>query len=52
MGDIMRLARSVSLLLAGATTVMLPGTTLIPGVIEAHSHMCLHMTDGVIYKRP
>ncbi|MHB1863611.1 MAG: metal-dependent hydrolase family protein [Gemmatimonadaceae bacterium] len=27
---------------AGATTVTLPGTTLIPGMIEAHSHMFLH----------
>ena len=27
---------------AGATTIELPGTTLIPGMIEAHSHMFLH----------
>ncbi len=27
---------------AGATTIALPGTTLIPGMIEAHSHMFLH----------
>ncbi len=27
---------------AGATTIDLPGTTLIPGMIEAHSHMFLH----------
>ena len=27
---------------AGATTVDLPGTTLLPGLIEAHSHFLLH----------
>jgi imidazolonepropionase-like amidohydrolase len=27
---------------AGATTVDLPGTTLLPGLIEAHSHLLLH----------
>jgi len=27
---------------AGATTISLPGTTLMPGLIEAHSHMLLH----------
>ena len=27
---------------AGATVLDLPGTTLIPGLIEAHSHMLLH----------
>ena len=27
---------------AGATTVDLPGTTLIPGLIDAHSHLLLH----------
>src|SRR5262245_42648335 len=27
---------------AGATTVDLPGTTLLPGLIEAHSHVLLH----------
>src|SRR4051812_8157478 len=27
---------------AGATTVNLPGTTLIPGLIDAHSHVLLH----------
>jgi imidazolonepropionase-like amidohydrolase len=27
---------------AGAATVTLPGTTLIPGLIEAHSHLLLH----------
>ena len=27
---------------AGAETVNLPGTTLIPGLIEAHSHVLLH----------
>ncbi|HEX8726142.1 MAG TPA: amidohydrolase family protein [Gemmatimonadaceae bacterium] len=30
---------------AGASTVELPGTTLIPGMIEAHSHMFLHPYD-------
>ena len=27
---------------AGATTITLPGTTLIPGLIEGHSHLLLH----------
>jgi imidazolonepropionase-like amidohydrolase len=27
---------------AGATTIDLPGTTLMPGLIDAHSHMLLH----------
>jgi len=27
---------------AGATTIELPGTTLLPGLIEAHSHLLLH----------
>ncbi len=27
---------------AGATTIVLPGTTLMPGLIEAHSHLLLH----------
>jgi imidazolonepropionase-like amidohydrolase len=27
---------------AGATTVELPGTTLLPGLIEGHSHLLLH----------
>jgi len=27
---------------AGAETIDLPGTTLLPGLIEAHSHMLLH----------
>lgn len=27
---------------AGATTIDLPGTTLMPGLIESHSHMLLH----------
>ncbi|HEY5219309.1 MAG TPA: amidohydrolase family protein, partial [Gemmatimonadaceae bacterium] len=27
---------------AGTVTINLPGTTLIPGMIEAHSHMFLH----------
>jgi len=30
---------------AGATTIALPGTTLIPGMIEAHTHMFLHPYD-------
>ncbi|MGZ3333654.1 MAG: amidohydrolase family protein, partial [Gemmatimonadaceae bacterium] len=27
---------------AGATTINLPGTTLTPGLIDAHSHVLLH----------
>ncbi len=27
---------------AGATTIALPGTTLLPGLIDAHSHVMLH----------
>jgi imidazolonepropionase-like amidohydrolase len=27
---------------AGATTINLPGTTLLPGLIEGHSHLLLH----------
>jgi imidazolonepropionase-like amidohydrolase len=27
---------------AGATTIELPGTTLLPGLIEGHSHLLLH----------
>src|SRR4051812_17218967 len=27
---------------AGATTIELPGTTLLPGLIDAHSHILLH----------
>ena len=27
---------------AGARTIELPGMTLLPGMIEAHSHMLLH----------
>ena len=30
---------------AGARTVSLPGTTLVPGLIEAHSHILLHPYD-------
>jgi imidazolonepropionase-like amidohydrolase len=30
---------------ANATTINLPGTTLIPGMIEAHTHMFLHPYD-------
>jgi imidazolonepropionase-like amidohydrolase len=30
---------------AGATTLDLPGTTLLPGLIEAHSHLLLHPYD-------
>ncbi len=30
---------------AGATTVELPGTTLMPGMIEGHSHILLHPYD-------
>lgn len=32
----------VQIAAAGATTISLPGTTLMPGLIEAHSHMLLH----------
>src|SRR2546423_15507974 len=27
---------------AGATTIRLPGLTLLPGLIEGHSHLLLH----------
>ncbi|PYO04765.1 MAG: amidohydrolase, partial [Gemmatimonadetes bacterium] len=30
---------------AGATTINLPGTTLLPGLIDAHSHVLLHPYD-------
>ncbi len=30
---------------AGATTIDLPGTTLLPGLIEGHGHMLLHPYD-------
>jgi imidazolonepropionase-like amidohydrolase len=30
---------------AGATTIDLPGATLLPGLIEAHSHLLLHPYD-------
>src|SRR5258705_12632309 len=30
---------------AGATTIDLPGTTLLPGLIDAHSHVLLHPYD-------
>jgi imidazolonepropionase-like amidohydrolase len=30
---------------AGATTINLPGATLLPGLIDAHSHMLLHPYD-------
>lgn len=30
---------------AGATTINLPGTTLMPGLIDAHSHVLLHPYD-------
>jgi imidazolonepropionase-like amidohydrolase len=33
---------SVTAGIAGATTVDLPGTTLMPGLIEGHSHILLH----------
>jgi imidazolonepropionase-like amidohydrolase len=29
----------------GATTIQLPGTTLLPGLIEGHSHLLLHPYD-------
>lgn len=34
--------RSVVTAPAGATTISLPGTTLMPGLIEGHSHLLLH----------
>jgi len=33
---------AASITVAGATTVRLPGTTLLPGLIEGHSHLLLH----------
>src|SRR6185503_17186622 len=33
---------AASLGAAGATTVDLPGTTLMPGMVEGHSHVLLH----------
>ncbi len=33
----------------GATVVDLPGTTLLPGLIEGHSHMFLHPYDEVAW---
>jgi imidazolonepropionase-like amidohydrolase len=41
---------------AGATTITLPGTTLLPGLIEGHSHLLLHpynettWNDQVLYE--
>ena len=34
---------------AGARTLDLPGTTLIPGLIEAHSHLFLHPYNEVLW---
>lgn len=34
---------------AGARTIDLPGTTLIPGLIEAHGHMFLHPYNEVVW---
>lgn len=34
---------------AGARVLDLPGTTLIPGLIEAHSHLFLHPYDEVVW---
>jgi imidazolonepropionase-like amidohydrolase len=33
---------AASVAAAGATTIDLPGTTLMPGLIEGHSHVLLH----------
>ena len=34
---------------AGATRIDLPGTTLIPGLIEGHSHLFLHPYDEALW---
>jgi imidazolonepropionase-like amidohydrolase len=34
---------------AGTTTIDLPGTTLIPGLIEGHSHLLLHPYNETIW---
>lgn len=34
---------------AGATRIDLPGTTLIPGMIEGHSHLFLHPYDETLW---
>jgi imidazolonepropionase-like amidohydrolase len=34
---------------AGATRIELPGTTLIPGLIEGHSHLFLHPYDEALW---
>jgi imidazolonepropionase-like amidohydrolase len=34
---------------AGATTIDLPGTTLIPGMIEGHSHLLLHPYNETLW---
>jgi imidazolonepropionase-like amidohydrolase len=34
---------------AGARTIDLPGTTLIPGLIEAHGHLFLHPYNEVVW---
>jgi imidazolonepropionase-like amidohydrolase len=34
---------------AGATRIELPGTTLIPGLIEGHSHLFLHPYDETLW---
>jgi imidazolonepropionase-like amidohydrolase len=34
---------------AGAQTIDLPGTTLLPGLIEAHSHVFLHPYDETLW---
>ena len=33
----------------GTTTITLPGTTLIPGMIEAHTHMFLHPYNETVW---
>ena len=34
---------------SGATTVELPGTTIIPGLIEGHSHLLLHPYNEAVW---
>src|SRR3954468_12802326 len=40
---------SASVSAAGATTIDLPGATLMPGLIDAHSHVLLHPYDETVW---